>query len=71
MYMASMRTPSTAQRSHSYAQQIYIAMYMAGLPALHGSEPGQIRKEAATAILCKCRGLGSPPIFVFIPGRML
>src|SRR5688572_21948842 len=28
----------------------------AGLPALHGSEPGQVRKEAATAILCKCRG---------------
>jgi hypothetical protein len=33
----------------------------AGLPALHDSEPGQVRKEAATAILCKCRGLGSPP----------
>jgi len=36
---------------------------MAGLPALHSGEPGQIRKEAATAILCKCRGLGSPPYF--------
>src|SRR6185436_1133281 len=35
---------------------------MAGLPALHGSEPGQVRKEAATAIFCKCRGQGSPPI---------
>ena len=35
---------------------------MAGLPALHGSESGQVRKEAATAILCKCRGKGSPPI---------
>ena len=34
---------------------------MAGLPALHGSEPGQVRKEAATAIFCKCRGSGSPP----------
>ncbi len=34
---------------------------MAGLPALHGSEPGQVRKEAAKAILCKCRGSGSPP----------
>jgi hypothetical protein len=33
----------------------------AGRPALHGSEPGQVRKEAATAILCKCRGYGSPP----------
>src|SRR5262249_15148625 len=32
-------------------------------PALHGSEPGQVRKEAATAILCKCRGQGSPPSF--------
>ena len=37
---------------------------MAGLPAAHGSEPGQVRKEAATAILCECRGLGSPPIFL-------
>jgi lipid A 3-O-deacylase len=36
---------------------------MAGRPALHGSEPGQVRKEAATAILCKCRGFGSPPPF--------
>ena len=35
--------------------------HMAGLPALHGSEPGQVRKEAATAIFCKCRGSGSPP----------
>ncbi len=34
---------------------------MAGLLALHGSEPGQVRKEAAKAILCKCRGSGSPP----------
>ena len=32
----------------------------AGLPALQGGEPGQVRKEAATAIYCKCRGLGSP-----------
>jgi lipid A 3-O-deacylase len=36
----------------------------AGRPALHGSEPGQVRKEAATAILCKCRGFGSPPFFM-------
>src|SRR3982750_1077690 len=35
----------------------------AGPPALHGSEPGQVRKEAAKAILCKCRGPGSPPLF--------
>ncbi|AAQ60050.1 hypothetical protein CV_2378 [Chromobacterium violaceum ATCC 12472] len=35
---------------------------MAGLPALHGSEPGQVRKEAATVIQCKCRGSGSPPL---------
>ena len=34
---------------------------MAGRPALHGGEPGQVRKEAAIAILCKCRGYGSPP----------
>ena len=36
----------------------------AGLPALQGSEPGQVRKEAATAIYCKCRGLGSPFSFL-------
>src|SRR6185312_10460370 len=28
------------------------ARSMAGRPALHGREPGQVRKEAATAILC-------------------
>jgi hypothetical protein len=28
----------------------------AGLPALQDSESGQVRKEAATAIYCKCRG---------------
>src|SRR5690606_253726 len=43
----------------------------AGRPALHGSEPGQVRKEAATAILCKCRGYGSPPITIrFSPASM-
>ena len=43
---------------------------MAGLPALRCGESGQVRKEAATAICCKCRGLGSP-IRLFIPvGRM-
>ena len=35
----------------------------AGLPALQGGESGQVRKEAATAIYCKCRGLGSPLLF--------
>ncbi len=34
---------------------------MAGRPALQRREPGQVRKEAATAIHCKCRGNGSPP----------
>ena len=29
---------------------------LAGLPALQGSESGQVRKEAATANYCKCRG---------------
>jgi len=29
---------------------------LAGLPALHFGEPGQVRKEAATAKRCKCRG---------------
>src|SRR5689334_13290643 len=33
----------------------------AGLPALQSGEPGQVRKEAATAGHCKCRGSGSPP----------
>src|SRR4051795_7469486 len=35
-------------------------MGVAGLPALQSGEPGQVRKEAATAGRCKCRGLGSP-----------
>ena len=39
----------------------------AGRPALHGREPGQVRKEAATAIHCKCRDHGSPPIPAFRP----
>src|SRR2546422_9938541 len=34
----------------------------AGRPALHGGEPGQVRKEAAIADLRKCRGYGSPPL---------
>ncbi len=34
---------------------------LAGLPALWGGEPGQVRKEAAIIIYCKCRGQGSPP----------
>src|SRR3979490_2050496 len=39
-------------------------MQVAGLPALQSGEPGQVRKEAATAGLCKCRGLGSPLIYL-------
>src|ERR671938_305341 len=35
-------------------------MAAAGLPALQSGEPGQVRKEAATAGPCKCRGSGSP-----------
>ena len=50
----------------SFASQAYYGLRIrtttAGRPALHGSEPGQVRKEAATAIFCKCRGTGSPPI---------
>src|SRR3954471_23875141 len=37
-------------------------MGSAGLPALQSGEPGQARKEAATAGSCKCRGSGSPHI---------
>src|SRR5713101_7190762 len=37
-------------------------MEVAGLPALQSGELGQVRKEAATAGLCKCRGSGSPLI---------
>jgi len=37
------------------------ALTTAGRLALHRREPGQVRKEAATANLCKCRGNGSPP----------
>jgi hypothetical protein len=29
---------------------------LAGLPALQCGESGQVRKEAATATYCKCRG---------------
>ena len=47
---------------------IFSFSFTAGLPALHGSEPGQVRKEAATAIFCKCRGSGSPPFFVQLGG---
>src|SRR5574341_1290283 len=36
-------------------------MAAAGLPALQSGEPGQVRKEAATAGRCECRGSGSPP----------
>src|SRR6185369_4693301 len=39
-------------------------MTTAGLPALQSGEPGQVRKEAATAECCKCRGrarLFTPP----------
>ena len=32
----------------------------AGLFALQGGEPGQVWKEAATAIDCECRRQGSP-----------
>ena len=28
----------------------------AGLPALQGGEPGQVRKDAAITIYCECRG---------------
>ena len=38
----------------------------AGRPALQGREPGQVRKEAATAIHCKCRGNGSPPLLFVV-----
>src|SRR2546425_111709 len=40
-------------------------MAVAGLPALQSGEPGQVRKEAATAGLCKCRGSGSPLTFLY------
>ncbi len=38
---------------------------MAGLPALQDGESGQVRKEAATAVYCECRGSGSPPNLYF------
>src|SRR5258706_5370648 len=43
---------------------------MAGRPALSGGEPGQVRKEAATATRDKCRGSGSPPSFSVISMRL-
>ncbi len=39
---------------------------MAGLPALQDGESGQVRKEAATAVYCECRGSGSPPSLNFL-----
>ena len=53
------RVALLASRLTPHASRLSISM--AGLPALQGSESGQVRKEAATAITCKCRGLGSPP----------
>ncbi len=47
---------------------IVLKSFSAGLPALQGGESGQVRKEAATAIYCKCRGLGSPIYFVLVSG---
>ena len=43
----------------------------AGRPALQRREPGQVRKEAATATHCKCRGNGSPPLLCRQIGLML
>ena len=34
----------------------FLIYELAGLPALQLGEPGQVRKEAATAKYCKCRG---------------
>jgi hypothetical protein len=39
-------------------------MSEAGPPASWRGEPGQIRKEAATAISRECRGKGSPLHFL-------
>ena len=41
----------------------------AGRPALQRREPGQVRKEAAIADNCKCRGNGSPPLALCSPDR--
>lgn len=39
------------------AFSVFVVLFVsAGLPALQGGEPGQVRKEAATAIYCECRG---------------
>ncbi len=61
------RVVPVASRLTPYASRLSFSM--AGLPALQGSESGQVRKEAATAITCKCRGLGSPPLSVRRGGR--
>ena len=39
----------------SWRQRVLVFI-SAGLPALQRGEPGQIRKEAATATHCECRG---------------
>ena len=40
--------------------ELLLEFRAAGLPALRCGEPGQVRKEAATADFFKCRGSGSP-----------
>src|SRR3954467_10779120 len=43
----------------------------AGLPASQSGEPGQVRKEAATAGRCECRGQGSPPSYLRMSYQVL
>src|ERR671928_1748000 len=45
-----------------FLQVFRLTMCSAGLPASQSGEPGQVRKEAATAGHCECRGSGSPSI---------
>src|SRR5438552_10634714 len=51
------------RRYNECASTLAVQRTTAGRPALHGGEPGQVRKEAAIADLRKCRGYGSPPFF--------
>lgn len=52
-------TPTRCTYMRSQVPTVVPAMVVfapAGLPASQGGEPGQVRKEAAIAIDCECRG---------------
>ena len=45
-----------ANANKSLKERLVVLFAAAGLPALQDGELGQVRKEAATAVYCECRG---------------